>query len=151
MIGWLTNEQVEDVLRNNVFGHIGCNDGFNTYIYPINYVYDGRYIICHSQAGSKTEVMRQNKRVCFQVEEIKDFMNWKSILVLGEYNELDNERERYYAIRTFVDHMLQMKINNPALLSGITEQKDHAHSQLMMRPVFYRIFIEEKSGRFAKD
>ena len=151
MIGWLTNEQIEEVLTKNVFGHIGCNDGFNTYVYPINYVYDGKYIICHSQAGSKTEVMRQNKRVCFQVDEVKNFMHWKSVMVLGAYDELENERERYYAMKAFIDRMLHIKISRPDLLPQPADQKEHAHGQPIIRPIIYRIIIDEKSGRFENN
>lgn len=151
MIGWLTNEQVEEILKNNLFGHIGCNDGYNTYIYPINYVYDGKYIICHSQHGAKTNIMRQNKRVCFQVDEVKDIMNWKSVMVLGEYYEVEDERERYDAMKSFLDKMLHMKINKPGFQSGITEEKAKAHAHTTSKPVIFRISIEERSGRYEEE
>jgi len=35
MIEKLTNAQIEEVLKDNVWGHLGCNDGFNTYVYPL--------------------------------------------------------------------------------------------------------------------
>ncbi len=72
MVGKLTEQQIEDLLKDNVWGHLGCNDGFNTYVYPINYLYDGKYITCHSQKGFKLEVMRQNNRVCLQVDDVKN-------------------------------------------------------------------------------
>lgn len=148
MIGRLTDEEIEAVLKENVFGHIGCNDGFNTYVFPINYVYDGVSVICHSQAGAKIDVMRQNKRVCFQVDEVNNFMNWKSVMVLGEYREAEDERERYNALKTFVEHLLYMKISKPDLVPGAEQ---HIHKPSTARPVIYRILIEERSGRFEKD
>jgi nitroimidazol reductase NimA-like FMN-containing flavoprotein (pyridoxamine 5'-phosphate oxidase superfamily) len=71
MIGYLNREQCETVLMENLLGYIGCNDGFSTYIYPVNYLYDGRFIVCHSAIGSKIQVMRCNRRVCFQAGGIK--------------------------------------------------------------------------------
>jgi nitroimidazol reductase NimA-like FMN-containing flavoprotein (pyridoxamine 5'-phosphate oxidase superfamily) len=151
MIAALTDKQIEEILYQNVLGHLGCNDGFNTYVFPINYVYDGKYIICHSQTGLKIEAMRQNKRVCLQVDEIKDFKNWKSILVLGDFQELEEERERYQAIKVFVDRHLQLKINHPLGMHGKAEQNEGLNIHSELRPIIYRILIDEKNGRFETD
>ncbi|MEP7106644.1 MAG: pyridoxamine 5'-phosphate oxidase family protein [Ferruginibacter sp.] len=151
MIGQLTGEQIEEVLKENILGHLGCNDGLNTYIYPINYLYDGKYIVCHSQTGSKIQVMRLNKRVCFQVDEVKNFMNWKSVMIHGEYQEFDEERERYYAMKAFVDRMLHPKITEPVFLQGRGKQAAHLYLQRNNRPAIYRIVIDEKTGRYENE
>ena len=151
MIWKLSEDQIEEVLSQNVFGHLGCNDGFNTFVYPINYIYDGKFIIGHSQNGSKIKAMRQNKSVCLQVDEIKDFTNWKSVLILGEYQELEDERERYMAIKVFVERNLHLKINNPLLLTGTSEQHKQLLSQGDQKSIIYRILIGEKNGRFESD
>ncbi len=148
MIGKLTNEQIEEVLVKNVFGHIGCNDGYNTYVYPLNYMYNGKHIICHSPAGSKIQIMRQNKRVCFQVDDVKNFITWKSVMVLGEYQELVEERDRYDAMKEFVDRMLHIKIKETVLIPGLAEEIANSNMKGNARPVFYRIIIDEKNGRY---
>src|SRR5688572_4203389 len=112
MIGKLSQQEIEEVLQDNTWGHLGCNDGFNTYVYPVNYFYDGKFILCHSQNGAKVKVMRQNSRVCFQVDEVADYKNWKSVMVLGDFLELHDERERYNAMRAFVDRQLRVKITS---------------------------------------
>ena len=145
MIGNLTTAEIETVLKENTLGHLGCNDGFNTYVYPVNYLYDGKYIICHAQAGAKIKVMRQNKRVCFQVDAIENFSKWKSVMILGEYQELDDERERSYAIKALVKRMLYFKISEPGLKQNTPEQKPY--SMANSKPIIYRIIIDEKSGR----
>ena len=151
MIGKLTDEQIEEVLNQNVFGHLGCNDGFNTYVYPINYVYDGKFIISHSNAGSKIQVMRQNGRVCFQVDEVKNFINWKSVMIMGVYQELEDERERYNAMKALMDRNLHLKINETAFLYGTTEQRNHQQLPGNSRPAIYRIVIDEKNGRYENE
>jgi uncharacterized protein len=72
MIEYLTREQAASLLVAHSFGHIGCNDGFNTYVYPTNYVFEGNYIYCHSMPGTRIAIMRINKKVCLQVDEIQD-------------------------------------------------------------------------------
>jgi nitroimidazol reductase NimA-like FMN-containing flavoprotein (pyridoxamine 5'-phosphate oxidase superfamily) len=151
MIEKLTNAQIEEVLKDNVWGHLGCNDGFNTYVYPINYLYDGKYITCHSQRGFKTQVMQQNKRVCFQVDEVEDDKDWKSVMVLGEYQEVHDEREYNDAIKAFADRRLFLKISESATLPGSNEQDVKIQLKGNNKPAIFRIVIDEKSGRFENE
>lgn len=151
MIGYLTKEQSETVLLENVFGRIGCNDGYNTYIYPTNYVYDGKYIFCHSLAGSKILVMRGNKRVCFQVDSVKDFTNWKSVMVLGNFAELTDARDRYYAMKAFVSKKLNLKISESVALSAVAGQSVLQKFPGKIKPVIYHISVDEITGRFENE
>ena len=83
--------------------------------------------------------MRQNKRVCFLVDEVADFNNWKSVMVLGEYQELNDKRERYHAMNLFSKRMLSVKV---------TDATDHSEA---CKPIIYRIAIDEKTGRYEKE
>jgi nitroimidazol reductase NimA-like FMN-containing flavoprotein (pyridoxamine 5'-phosphate oxidase superfamily) len=151
MIGKLTNEQIDEVLKANVLGRIGCNDGKKTYVVPINYVFDGKFIIGHSVAGLKIQMMRKNPEVCFEVDEMKSFTNWKSVIVWGTYQELTEERDRYGAMKLFVDRMMKMKISETAVPPEISEQRVHPRSPGNIKPVIYRIVITEKTGRYENE
>ncbi len=148
MIGKLTDDQIEEVLKENVLGRIGCNDGKKTYVVPVNYVYDGKFIIAHSVYGMKIEMMRKNKQVCFEVDEMKSFTNWKSVIVWGEYQELAEERDRYSAMKLFVDRMIHMKISETATPPEVSAERVHPRSPGNIKPIVYRIVIEEKTGRY---
>jgi len=151
MIEKLTNAQIEEVLKDNVWGHLGCSDGFNTYVYPFNYLYDGKYITCHSQRGFKTQVMQQNNRVCFQVDEVRDDKDWKSVMVLGEYQEVDDEREYNDASRAFADRRLFLKISESSIMSDINDQDKKIQLTDDSKPVIFRIVIDKKTGRFESE
>ncbi len=151
MIGRLNEEQIEEVLQSNVLGRIGCSDGKKIYVVPINYVYDGKHIVAHSVAGMKIEMMRSNPNVCFEVDEMRSFTNWKSVIAWGQYHELTDERERYGAMKLFVDRMMRMKISETAIPPEISEKRVHPRSPGNIRPVIYRIILTEKTGRFEKD
>src|SRR5690349_9456194 len=105
MIGELTNEQIEQVLTRNIFGRLGCVNGSRSYVVPINYVYDGKHIIAHSMPGLKIDMMRSNPEVCFEVDEMKSYTNWTSVITWGVFQELTSERDRYTAMKLFVDRM----------------------------------------------
>ncbi len=144
MIGKLAEQEIEEILKDNIWGHLGCNDGFNTYVYPINFLYDGQYIICQSQHGAKIETMRQNNRVCFQIDEVENHSNWRSVMVHGTFLELTDERDRYNAIKSFVDRRMQLKVSDHTVQTpGISEQLIHES-----KPVIFRIVIDEKHGRY---
>lgn len=151
MIGKLNEDQIEDVLRQNVVGRIGCSDGKKIYVVPVNYVFDDKFIICHSVLGMKIRMMRKNPDVCFEVDEMKSFTNWKSVIVWGTYQELKDERERYYAMKLFVDRMMRMKISETAVLPEMAESRVHPRSPGNIKPVIYRIVITEKTGRFENE
>jgi len=151
MIGNLTEEEIEEVLKENVLGRIGCNDGNKIYVVPINYVYDGKYIIAHSVAGMKIQMMRKNPDVCFEVDEMKSFTNWKSVIAWGQYQELTDERTRYHAIKSFVDRMMNVKISETAIPPEIGEKKMHPLSPVIINLVIYQIMITEKTGRFENE
>lgn len=148
MIGHLTEQQVNEVLQRNILGRIGCCDGEKVYVVPINYVFDGKNIIAHSVEGMKISMMRKNAHVCFEVDELTDHTHWKSVVAWGEYEELTGERERYQAMKLFVDRMLHLKISETATPPEIAEARVHPRSPGNIRPVIYRIIITEKTGRY---
>ncbi len=151
MIGKLNTQEIEELLSENHLGRIGCRDGNKIYVVPVNYVYDGRYIFGHSVNGMKIEMMRKYPTVCFEVDEIKDFKNWKSVITWGQYQELIGERERYEAIKLFVDRMLKMKISETAIPPETSEQRIHPRAPGNIKPVIYRILLDEKTGRYEKE
>jgi nitroimidazol reductase NimA-like FMN-containing flavoprotein (pyridoxamine 5'-phosphate oxidase superfamily) len=149
MIETLTNEEIEDVLRKNILGRLGCCDGNKVYVVPINYVYDGQHIIAHSPEGMKIQMMRKNPNVCFEVDEMKDITHWQSVIVWGYYQEFTAERDRYHAMQLFSDKMMHMKAKSTHSMSSGTASIEHLLDVAgKSKPVIYRIIPVEKTGRF---
>ena len=48
MLGELSKEQIESLLKELPVGRIGCHADGITYIVPVNYVYDGINLYAHS-------------------------------------------------------------------------------------------------------
>lgn len=146
MLGNLQPQQIEDVLKNQLIGRIGCSLDGNTYIVPISYAYDGKYIYCHTTEGKKTAIMRQNPKVCFEVEEMKDMSNWKSVVLQGEFEELKDTIDRNNAMRSLLNRYL------PVISSITTHIGEswpfHSDNISEINGVVFRINIKEKTGRF---
>ncbi len=151
MTGILTTEQIDGVLNNNITGRIGCSDGNKTYIVPVSYVFDGKNILAHSTEGMKITMMRHNPNVCFEVDEMKSVTQWKSVIAWGQYQELTDERDRYYAMKLFVTRMLHIKTSKTAVWPHQKEKELHPHLSETVKPVIYRIIITEKTGRFEDE
>ncbi len=150
MLGKLTAEEIEELLSENTLGRIGCSDGDKTYVVPVNYVYNGKYIIAHSVEGMKTRMMRKNPKVCFEVEAVRSHTDWKTVILWGTFEEITDDTERYYGMKLFVDRMMKLKISATAHPPEISEQRVRPHQPGNVNPVIYRIRVEEKTGRFEK-
>ena len=83
MLRELNDTQIEALLEDQVIGRIGCHSAETMYVVPVNYVYDGTNIYCHSAQGMKIDMMRKNPQVCFEVDKIKDVTNWESVIAWG--------------------------------------------------------------------
>lgn len=146
MFGSLNNIQIEEVLRQQIVGRIGCcNDGV-TYIVPISYAYDGVYIYGHTTEGMKIDIMRKNADVCFEVEEMKDMANWKTVITWGKFEEVTDETQRKIGLQLLVDRVLPLISSETTHLSP---QWPFPLSDIStIGGIVFRIRLNKKTGRF---
>ena len=90
MIDELSRAKIDDLLRDQVVGRIGCHTGGLTYVVPVIYAYDGDGLYVASMEGQKTRMMRENPSVCFEVDEYDGAGSWRSAIVHGLYEDLDD-------------------------------------------------------------
>jgi nitroimidazol reductase NimA-like FMN-containing flavoprotein (pyridoxamine 5'-phosphate oxidase superfamily) len=146
MFGTLDNKQIEEVLMHQVIGRIGCSADGITYIVPISYAYDGVYIYGHTTEGMKINIMRKNASVCFEVEEMKDMANWKTVITWGSFEEVTEPIERSKGLQILVDRVLPIISSETTHLSPlwpfpITDIRN-------IKGIVFRIKLGKKSGRF---
>jgi uncharacterized protein len=85
MLGTLSVEEIDVLLKNQLVGRLGCHTAGETYIVPISYAYDGDYIYCHTYEGKKVDMMRKNNKVCFEVDDLQTMAEWKSVIIQGQF------------------------------------------------------------------
>jgi nitroimidazol reductase NimA-like FMN-containing flavoprotein (pyridoxamine 5'-phosphate oxidase superfamily) len=85
MLGELNSSEIEQILRTQAVGRIGCHANGRTYIY------DGHAIYFHSLDGLKTQMMRANPSICFEVDVVHDLANWQSVIAWGRFEELSGD------------------------------------------------------------
>ena len=151
MLGKLNNDEIDQVLTTGIVGRIGCTDKGKVYIVPVNYAFNNTYLIAHSQEGMKIEMMRKNPHICFQVDEMINLTNWRSVVVWGDYEEVTDAKEKYYAMKFLVSRLSQLRVSETAGVAEMhREMAMQDASTNIIRPVIYRIRIHEKTGRFEK-
>lgn len=142
MVGDLTPNEIESFLRANVIGRIGCHAYGRTYVVPITYAYDGAAVYAHSRRGMKLTMMRENPHVCFEVDAMDDFANWRSVIAWGTFAELrGSERERGLV---FLADSIESRLGDVPPGESMHPRKG------MDAATIYRILLEEKTGRFER-
>ncbi len=95
MIEKLSTVESKKLLEERKFGHLACVlESGEPYVVPINFLFIDGSLYLHSLEGKKLAAMRSNGKVCLQVEEIKSDFIWQSAIVLGEFQEIRNAKEK---------------------------------------------------------
>ena len=75
------------------FGHLGCTRDGHPYVVPMHYAFDGHLLYFFTTEGTKTEFIAANHEVCFQVEEITNPSNWRSVMLIGDAHKITKPAE----------------------------------------------------------
>lgn len=105
--------EMQALLLRVGFGHLGCTRDNHPYVVPMHYAYDGQDLYFFTTEGTKTEFIAANHEVCFQVEEITDSSNWRSVMVIGEAQRIikPDEMERAMQLITERNQTLTPALN----------------------------------------
>lgn len=148
MFGTLNTEEIETLLHKQLLGRIGCHIDNTTYIVPISYAYDGEFVYALTREGLKINIMRQNRQVCFEVEDIPDLGNWKTVICWGEYEELPNRAERHQALLLLHDRQLPHVTSATTKLSPTWPfRPDNIDT---IKGIVFRIRLGKKTGKYEK-
>jgi nitroimidazol reductase NimA-like FMN-containing flavoprotein (pyridoxamine 5'-phosphate oxidase superfamily) len=148
MLGVLDDSELEKVLSRTIIGRVGCHADDTTYVVPMSYAFDGTYIYGHANEGMKVRMMRKNPSVCFQVDDMQDMANWKSVIVWGEFEELIEKAERDKALQILIDRILPL---NSSETTHLSPHWPFPVSDLsLVKGIVFRIRIRKKTGRFEK-
>jgi len=141
----LTASQCRELLGRTHLGRLACAKADQPYITPIFFYYDAGQdsLFSFSTLGQKVEWMRGNPKVCVEVDEIIGQQNWRTVLVFGRYEEIDDSAAGR-VLRTMIQSKLEGQpgwwLPGAAKLAGGPEH--HV-------AVLYRVRVDRLSGRHA--
>jgi len=96
--------EMQALLRRVGFGHLGCTRDDHPYVVPMHYAYDSENLYFFTTEGTKTEYMAANHEVCFQVEEITDASNWRSVMIIGQAERVVKKEEVELTMQLITEH-----------------------------------------------
>ena len=140
----ISNQECGELLKRVSIGRLGCSLDNQPYVVPVAFSYEPDCVYVFSTVGKKIKWMRQNPKVCLQVDEIGNRSNWLSVIVTGTYLEL---REPQYSAQPEKAREL-LGQNTQWWLNPLAERREQS-SDLSIEPVFFRIDVESISGRRA--
>ena len=143
-IGSLSEGECAALLQRSELGRIACARHDQPYIVPIHFSFDAarKCLYSFSAIGQKIDWMRENPRVCVEVDDIADKDHWTSVLIFGGYEELTDSSDD-------IDARRRARI----LFEGRSEWWFPAAGKTEAGPpsavVIYRIRIDRMTGRQA--
>lgn len=144
MMGDLDARDIDEVLRSESLGRIGCIANGWPYIVPVYYVYDGEFAYAHSQDGLKLRAMRENPLVCLEVEQMRSMTSWRTVIARGRFEQLWKDDEEH-AMKLLMARLARVETSASAQL---TMQEDVHRREGFTRPILFRIRVEDRTGRF---
>jgi nitroimidazol reductase NimA-like FMN-containing flavoprotein (pyridoxamine 5'-phosphate oxidase superfamily) len=142
LIHELTTTQCRDVLSRMSLARLACARGDQPYVVPVSFTYDANSdcLFCFSAVGKKVNWMRENPKVCVEIEDVDDRFHWTTIVLFGRYDEIGDSAEQK-DIRHRALHLFQQRSEWWLPGGATTAQRQH-HAIVM-----YRIHIESVTGR----
>jgi nitroimidazol reductase NimA-like FMN-containing flavoprotein (pyridoxamine 5'-phosphate oxidase superfamily) len=147
MLEDLNDAQIEEILKGNLIGHMGCSANGVPYVIPICYAYSHGRIYGRTYEGKKLDMLRENANVCFQVENIENMLKWKSAICWGRFEELTDNDNRNEAVQ-----VLQSRIT-AVIESDVLRQSLHwpfsITDQTSAKGIFFCIQVTKMTGRIS--
>jgi hypothetical protein len=140
----LTSAQCRDVLSRAHLARLACARTDQPYVVPVSFSYDPdlNCLFSFSTVGKKVQWMRENPKVCLEIEDVEDRFHWTTLVVFGRYDEIDdaagNRDLRNRALQLFQQRAEWW-------LPGGAKAGDREHHAM----VVYRIHIDSMTGRRA--
>ena len=145
LIHELTDDQCTEVLRRSTFGRLACSRHDQPYLVPIHFAFDdaAHSLYGFSSLGQKIHWMRDNPKVCVEIEDVESKDRWTTVLVFGRYEEIGDSADEAET-RQRIWELFQQRTEwwLPAV-AKVGAREPHAS-------IVYRIRIDRMTGRRAQ-
>jgi nitroimidazol reductase NimA-like FMN-containing flavoprotein (pyridoxamine 5'-phosphate oxidase superfamily) len=138
----LSVAECEDVLARCDLGRLGCAHENQPYVVPIHFSFDSerKCLYAFSTIGQKIAWMRQNPKVCVEVEDVADSDRWVTVLVVGRFEEMGESVADQMARRAAEELFSKRREWWLPAAAKVGSGERHA-------VVIYRIKIKQMTGR----
>src|SRR5262245_50246142 len=141
----LSAVECRDILSRTHLGRLACARYHQPYIIPFSFAFSAVDDRLYSLAtrGQKIEWMRDNPRVCVEVDDISDERHWTTLVIFGRYHEIDRSQPDSPSQQQAME-LFQRRAEWWLPAIGKREAGPE-HSE----PILYWISIDQMTGRRA--
>ena len=142
LIRELNPDDCRDLLVRSSLGRLACARFDQPYVVPVHFSFDPERscVYAFSTIGQKILWMRENPKVCLEVEEIRGKDAWTTVLAFGRYEEIHHSPDEAEARRR-AEQLFQQRREWWLPAAGRVEGREHPDV------VIYRIQIDRLTGR----
>lgn len=132
----LSRGEIEEFLLAQRIARLGCHADGVTYVVPLIYAYENGAVVAVTTQGRKTAMLRENPRVCVEVDEYDadGRGSWRSVIANGTCEEVSGNA---------IEAALALMRERFARTAGRTAEP----RRLGPNVVVLRIDLDEISGR----
>jgi hypothetical protein len=132
----MSPDEIDSFVVSQKVGRVGCHVGGETYVVPVIYAWDAGCIYVYTTEGKKVNMLRENPRVCFEIDEHQSTGAWRSVIVQGMFEELRGN-----------DAASALRIISECVASNRKAERSHDDRGQGRAPVAFRIHPVDVSGR----
>lgn len=81
----LSRDEIEAMLLRNRVGRLAFSLHDRVDIQPIHYIYERGWLYGRTSEGDKILTLKHNRWVAFEVDEVTDIFDWRSIVIHGSF------------------------------------------------------------------
>lgn len=137
----LSHDEIEGVLSRNIVGRMAFAFHDRVDIQPIHYVYERGWLYGRTSPGNKIATLRHNQWVAFEVDEVSDVFEWRSVVIHGSFWLL---RPRG------TPHSVEVWKRAVSLLGHIVPGTLTEDDPVGFRQIVFRVAVADVSGREAR-
>jgi nitroimidazol reductase NimA-like FMN-containing flavoprotein (pyridoxamine 5'-phosphate oxidase superfamily) len=136
----LERDEIEAMLGRNNVGRLAFSFHDRVDVQPIHYVYERGWIYGRTSEGDKIMALTHNQWVAFEIDEIEDVFDWKSVVVHGSFWILHPRGSA---------HAEELWIKAAELVSRIVPGTLTENDPVAFRQTLFRIAVSDVRGREA--
>jgi len=81
----IPREEIEEMLLRNKVGRLAFSFHDRVDVQPIHYVYERGWLYGRTSEGDKISSLTHNQWVAFEIDEVNDVFDWRSVVIHGSF------------------------------------------------------------------
>ena len=137
----LQRDEIEQIISRNNVGRMAFAFHDRVDIQPIHYVYERGWLYGRTSEGEKIATLQHNQWIAFEIDEIKDTFDWRSVVIHGSF-------WRIHPLGS--PHAEEVWAKAAELVSRIVPGALSDKDPVAFRQILFRIAVSDVRGREAR-